>query len=340
MKNILILCGGQSPEHEISVRSARNVWKALDKSKYEVNCVGISKTGKWQLIDSLNGIEAITIQGSTVWITPGQNEPFSSVNKNLGEIDVVLPILHGPNGEDGAIQGLLKILGIPFIGPGILGSAIAMDKDIAKRLLKDAGLFVAKWELLLKGDPIPEYHEISAKLGETVFVKPANMGSSVGVSKVAQESDWKPAIQEAFRYDKKVLVEEMITGKELECAVKGNDQPLASGVGEVSGPDYYSYEEKYTDQSRTNVVIPAAVDKKQVPHLKKVAEMAYKALCCEGLARVDMFLQQDGKILVNEVNTMPGFTNISMYPKLWEEEGISYSELLDQLIELAIERAK
>jgi len=338
MKSILILCGGQSPEHEISIRSARNIWKTLDKTKYDITCVGISKTGRWQLIESLEDITKITIQGSVVWINPGQSDPFISVNKNLGNIDVVIPVLHGPNGEDGSVQGLLQLLKIPFVGTGVLSSAVAMDKDVAKRLLRGAGLKVADWKLLRKGDPIPDYESISNDLGNVVFVKPANMGSSVGVSKVTNEQEWKKAVKEAFNYDIKLLIESQIIGRELECAVLGNEEIKTTGVGEVDTGEFYSYDEKYANDSTASIVIPAKIDAKFLPHLREVAKMSYQALNCEGLSRVDMFLCEDGQIFVNEVNTFPGFTSISMYPKLWEEEGLSYSKLLDQLIDLAVSK--
>lgn len=339
MKNVLILCGGMSPEHEISIRSAKNIWSELDKKKYMVSCIGISKAGKWQLLDSLNGIEEVTIQGSAIWITPGKNDPFMCANENLGPIDVVIPMLHGPNGEDGAVQGLLRMLGLPFVGCDILGSAVSMDKDVCKRLLKDSGLNVAKWELFYSHESIPTYQDISARLGHTLFVKPANMGSSVGVSRVQNPSEWDEAMLDAFKYDTKVLVEEMIEGRELECAVMGNAEIKATTVGEVIGAasgEFYSYDEKYADSSSTQTKIPADVSSDQVVTLKNAAVNAYKSLNCKGLSRVDMFLKSDGFIYINEVNSMPGFTSISMYPQLWENEGMSFSHLLDKLIDLAI----
>lgn len=340
MKNLLILCGGQSPEHEISIRSTKNILKALDQNKYAISIIGISNKGQWRYVSEEELSDKITNQGKEVSIHPGEVDSIRVDKIDLGHFDLVFPILHGPNGEDGTIQGLLKLLGFPFVGPNVLASAVSMDKDITKRLLRDAGLKVAKWELASKGKPIPEYTDIVNKLGAVVFVKPANMGSSVGVHRVTSASEWDHAMKDAFSFDSKVLVEESIEGRELECAVLGNESPQASGVGEVQSGNFYSFDEKYNSGSSAEIVIPAKVDAKYLPDLKSTAIKAYQALNCEGMSRVDMFLTNDGDILINEVNTIPGFTSISMYPKLWEHEGLSYSDLLDRLIELGISRSK
>lgn len=338
MKNILILCGGQSPEHEISIRSTKNILKALDSRKYAVSIIGISKEGQWKLVSEKELSDKITIQGKEVSIHPGTSDCFRVEGKGLRKFDIVFPILHGPNGEDGTIQGLIKLLGLPFVGSGVLGSATSMDKDTTKCLLRDAGLQVANWVLIRKGSSIPTYEKIARKLGSVVFVKPANMGSSVGVHRVESETEWKEAVQDALSFDSKVLVEEAVEGRELECAILGNEHPKASGVGEVQSGDFYSFEEKYLSGSSAEIVIPADIDAKYLPELKVVAIKAYQTLNCEGMSRVDMFLTKTGEILVNEVNAIPGFTNISMYPKLWEQEGLSYSDLLDEVIELGISR--
>lgn len=338
MINLLVLCGGQSPEHEISVRSTKNILGAIDQSKYQITLVGIAKNGSWRLLKEEDLEKEIVNQGISVAIQPGQDSCFSSEGDPLPKFDVVFPILHGPNGEDGTIQGLLSLLGIPFVGPGVLGSSVSMDKDVTKRLLRDAGLKVADWILVQRGNEIPAYKEVKKQFGSVVFVKPANMGSSVGVHRVTNEQEWKHAIDDALKYDRKVLVERSINGRELECAVLGNENPQATGVGEVQSGDFYSYDEKYASTSHAEIVIPAKVDEKYLSDLKRTAIDAYQALNCEGMSRVDMFLTDDGDILVNEVNTIPGFTSISMYPKLWEQEGLSYSKLIDRLIELAIER--
>lgn len=338
MKNILILCGGQSPEHEISIRSTRNILNALDRSKYSISLIGISQTGQFRFITEDELGDRIGSQGKEVTIHPGSLDCFKVEETGLGVFDLVFPILHGPNGEDGTIQGLLKLLRIPFAGSSVLGSAVSMDKDITKCLLRDAGIKVANWVLVRKGNTIPSYEEIAKRLGEVVFVKPANMGSSVGVHRVASESEWKDSIADALSFDTKVLVEESVKGKELECAILGNEHPEASGVGEVQSGDFYSFEEKYTAGSTAEIVIPANIDAKYLPELRAIAIKAYQTLNCEGMSRVDMFLTAQGDILVNEVNAIPGFTNISMFPKLWEQEGLSYSALLDKLIDLGIQR--
>lgn len=335
MKRILVLCGGQSPEHAISVRSCKNVLKAINRDKYEVTVVGISEHGSWNLLNENSIPTTIESGGRTVEIKPGNTDCFWSEGKSLGEFDVVFPILHGPNGEDGTIQGLLKLLNIPFVGCGVLSSAISMDKDSTKRLLDSEGIGVSKWLLLNKNNTNPSFQEAQSSLSKVLFVKPSNMGSSVGVHRVTNETEWNEALQDAFKYDHRVLVEEEIKGRELECAVMGNTEPKASGVGEVSSGNFYSYEEKYEETSVAQVVIPAKVNSSELALLRSTAIKTYKTLHCTGLARVDMFLTESGEVLVNEVNTMPGFTNISMYPKLWEQEGLDYSNLIDQLIELA-----
>lgn len=338
MKNLLILCGGQSPEHSISIRSTKNILAAIDRSKYSITLVGINQQGEWRLIEENELSTEITDQGKQISIHAGQDQPLVSDGQVLPSFDVAFPILHGPNGEDGTIQGLLKILKIPFVGPGPLSSALCMDKDLCKRILRGEGIGVANWKLLRKGEELPTYREVAATLGSVLFVKPANMGSSVGVHRVSSENEWKMGLEDAFLYDQKVIVEEQVDGRELECAVLGNNCPQASGVGEVQSGEFYSYEEKYESTSQAQTVIPAEIDTTHLPLLKETALKAYQALDCEGMSRVDMFLTREGKVFVNEINTIPGFTNISMYPKLWEQEGISYSALIDKLIDLAIER--
>ncbi|WP_420318646.1 D-alanine--D-alanine ligase family protein [Ekhidna sp.] len=338
MKNLLVVCGGQSPEHSISIRSAKNILNALDRNKYHITLIGITQKGEWRMIQEDELGDTITNQGDVVSIVPGKAEFLMCENRSIGKFDVVFPILHGPNGEDGTVQGLFSLLQIRFVGPGVLSSSIAMDKDVTKRLLQESDIKVAPWRLLTKGDKVPGYYDIVDDLGEVVFVKPANMGSSVGVHRVENEKEWSVAIADAFKYDRRVLVEQSIIGRELECAVLGNNQPKATGVGEVRSGDFYSFDEKYAETSDAEIIIPAEIDRKYLPALKETAIQAYKTLCCEGMSRVDMFLTHAGEIYVNEVNTIPGFTSISMYPKLWEEEGLGYSELLDQLIDLSIER--
>lgn len=300
-----IIYGGKSAEHEVSLQSAENIIKAIDKEKYDVTPILIDKDGRWSLDE---------------------------------KIDVVFPVLHGPFGEDGTIQGLLKFANIPFVGASVLGSAIGMDKDVMKRLLRDAEIPIARFLTITEND-IPPYMEVSKMLGSLVFVKPANLGSSVGVNKASDQASFERAIREAFQYDRKIIIEESIQGREIECSVLGNDKPIASVPGEViPSHEFYSYEAKYIDEQGATFDIPAKISDDVIKKIQELAVRAYKVLCCEGMARVDFFLKSDGSVLVNEINTIPGFTSISMYPKMWEASGISPTDLIDRLIELAFER--
>lgn len=301
-----ILYGGKSAEHDVSLVSANNILKALDKDKYQVFPIKIDRDGKF----NLNSIQ---------------------------KMDVVFPVLHGPYGEDGSMQGLLKILNVPFVGPSVLGSALGMDKDVMKKLLKEAGVPIGKFVTIRDGEEV-SFKEIKKKLGLPIFIKPANMGSSVGVSKVKNEKEWDKALENAFKYDIKVVVEEMIYGREIECSVLGNDDLIASVPGEIiANQDFYSYDAKYIDKGSVSV-IPAKLNNKTIEKVKGLAIRTFKVLNCEGMGRVDFFVKKSGIVLVNEINTIPGFTDISMYPKLWEASGLALRDLLDQLIFLAIER--
>lgn len=344
-----ILFGGKSAEHEVSLLSAKNVVDAIDKEKYEVFLIAIDKNGRWQLPDKsrflLNSNDPKLIKlnnegGEGVALIPqsgGELTDLSSPSSGSA-VDVVFPILHGPFGEDGTVQGLLKLAGVPFVGAGVLGSAVGMDKDVMKRLLRDAGIPVAKFLALREEDSI-DFKKISGELGLPLFVKPANLGSSVGVSKVKNEADFSKAIEDAFQYDTKILVEEFIEGREVECAVLGNQHPIASAVGEViPRHEFYSYEAKYIDENGAGLEVPANISPETAERVRELAAKAFKTLSCEGLGRVDFFLKKEGGLLVNEINTIPGFTKISMYPRLWQESGVSYTELISRLIDLAIER--
>jgi len=301
-----VLFGGKSAEHEVSLMSAKNVIGALDKNKYQVTQIKIPKHG---------------------WFH------FSVLKK----VDVVFPVMHGPYGEDGSIQGLLKLLNLPFVGAGVLGSAVGMDKDIMKRLLRDAGIPIGKFITFKIGEKI-DFNKIKKDLGWPMFIKPANMGSSVGVSKAKNEDELKKAIKNAFRYDHKIIIEKFINGREVECSVLGNDVPMASVPGEIiANQDFYSYDAKYIDDTSV-VEIPAKLDAKVLKRVQALAVETFQVLNCEGLGRVDSFVTKDGRVFVNEINTIPGFTNISMYPKLWEASGLPLPKLLDRLIDLAIER--
>ncbi len=344
-----ILFGGKSAEHEVSLLSAKNVVEAMDKNKYEPILIGINKKGKWLLNDH----SKFLLDNKSVKSTGFNNKKVNDValvlqsdgkivnldaNQTNRPIDVVFPILHGPFGEDGTIQGLLKLANIPFVGAGVLGSAVGMDKDVMKRLLRDAGLPIAKF-LAVKTDNTPVYKEVIKVLGLPFFVKPANLGSSVGINKINNKKDFKRAIKEAFKYDLKILFEEYIEGREIECSVLGNDSPIASVPGEViTKHEFYSYEAKYIDEHGAILKIPAKLSEKLVKKIQEIAIKTFKTLSCEGLGRVDLFLKKNGEIIVNEINTIPGFTSISMYPKLWEASGISYTKLIDKLIQLALER--
>ena len=344
-----ILFGGKSAEHEISLLSAKNVADAIDREKYDVTLIGIDKSGKWMLPNQsqylLNAsdpklIKLNTAEEKNVALVPQSGGAITdlSIQGKDSSIDVVFPILHGPFGEDGTVQGLLKLADVPFVGAGVLGSAVGMDKEIMKRLLRDAGIPIGKFLAFKRKDAV-SFEEVSRELGLPFFVKPANLGSSVGVSKVKGEEDFETAIEEAFRFDSKILIEEFIDGREIECAVLGNDNPVASGVGEIIPThEFYSYDAKYIDESGAATEIPAKIPTETVDRVREFAVRTFKALSCEGLGRVDCFLKADGTIVVNEINTMPGFTKISMYPKLWAAAGISYPALIDKLIQLAIER--
>jgi len=340
-----LLFGGRSAEHEISIISARNVAAALDPQKYEVVPIAIDRTGKWlsprasaTLLQGASSIKDIPSSESVSLAPDSKGELTSHGGESGGSVDVVFPILHGPFGEDGTVQGLLKLANIPFVGCGVLASALAMDKDAAKRVFRDANIPVARFVIVRRGDKAA-YKKIAAELGEVLFVKPANLGSSVGIAKVRDENEFDAALLEALRYDNKVLIEEYIKGREIECAVLGNEDPKASVVGEiVVKHDFYSYEAKYLDENGASLEIPADIPKESAEEVRALAVKAFRALECEGMARVDFFLTEEGALYINEINTIPGFTNISMYPKLWEATGVPYTELIDKLIELAIER--
>ncbi len=342
-----IIFGGKSAEHEVSLQSAKNVIDALDKNKYEPVLIGIDKKGSWHLQNKgnflLNSLDPklIALNKSNDSITTDNQDKSLMVlsqAEKTGKIDVIIPILHGPYGEDGTIQGMLKLMDIPFVGSGILGSAIGMDKEITKKLLKEAGIPVARF---ISVTDTKQVNFLKAKkiLGVPMFIKPANMGSSVGVSKINSEKEFKKAIGLAFQYDLKVLIEEEIKGREIECSVLGNENPTVSIPGEIIvHSDFYSYESKYIDENGAELRIPAELAKNTITKVQKMALQTFKTLCLEGMARIDFFLKPNGEVFVNEANTIPGFTKISMYPKLWEASGISYPKLIDTLIQLAIER--
>lgn len=346
-----VLFGGRSAEHAVSIQSARNVSAALDRSKYDVVLIGIDQTGQWRLSDaeqllgaaSKRNLATLKHAGALVTAVPGQTQSglVSLAHPNaLRPLDVVFPVLHGPFGEDGSVQGFLKLAGIPFVGAGVLGSALGMDKDVQKRLFREAGIPTARWLAFQPRHPADvDYATVCQTLGHTVFIKPANLGSSVGVNKATDHHSFVDGVTEALSFDRKIVIEEAIEGREIECAILGGDPPSASVPGEVQPQaEYYSYEAKYIDEHGPTIVIPAALPASTIANVQRQALHAFTTLDCEGLARVDFFLTPDGQLLVNELNTIPGFTSISLYPKLWEASGLPLPKLLDRLISLARER--
>jgi D-alanine-D-alanine ligase len=345
-----ILFGGKSAEHEISLLSAKNVIEALDRNKYDPVLIGIDKSGRWlmnqpsQFLLNSTDPKLIAINKTNsqyVALVPQSKGRLTSLGGPLDKtVDVVFPVLHGPLGEDGTIQGLLKLANVPFVGAGVLGSAVGMDKDVMKRLLRDAGIPVPKFMVFRHGEK-PEFSSVARTLSLPVFVKPANLGSSVGITKAGDETAFRRAVQNAFRYDSKILVEQAIQGREIECAVLGNEQPVASVPGEIiPSHEFYDYQAKYVDENGARLEAPAKLPPETVKRVQELAVWTFRVVECEGMGRVDMFLKTDGMLLVNEINTIPGFTKISMYPRLWSLSGVPYAQLIDRLIELAIERFK
>jgi D-alanine-D-alanine ligase len=350
-KTVAIVFGGQSSEHEVSLQSARNVINAIDRGRYEVILIGVDKAGRWLHFDEddylLNASDPAKIKlsfsGTLLSLLPGSvGGQFVQVETGsaLPRIDVVFPLMHGCFGEDGSMQGLLRLMNLPFVGPDVLGSAVCMDKDVTKRLLRDAGIAVAPFVVRSRGQSA-DFKAVVAQLGLPLFVKPASQGSSVGVSKVTDEAGFTRALALAFDYDHKVLIEQGMVGREVECAVLGNRDPQASLCGEVIANDeFYAYDTKYLNGDQARIAIPAQLPDDLSDQVRDVALRAYRVLECAGMARVDFFVTEGGAIVINEVNTIPGFTSISMYPKLWQASGLSYAGLIDRLIELALERAE
>ena len=373
-----VLFGGRSGEHEVSLLSAASILKAIDRKKFDVVPIGITKEGRWLgaadahgLLEGDQAVKARDLRAGDPDATPGARllqegmptlmapQPAAASTGELkrrladksSALDVVFPVLHGTFGEDGTIQGLFELAGIAYVGSGVLGSSAGMDKDVMKRLFAQAGLPIVKHVTVLRsqweGSPRKTIVQIEAALKYPLFVKPANLGSSVGISKAHDRKELGPALDEAARYDRKLVVEQGVVGKksgarELEVAVLGNDDPKASVVGEIiPGKEFYDYEAKYLSEGSVPV-IPAKLPSAEAKKIREMAIAAFRACDLAGLARVDFLMEPDGKrrIYINEVNTLPGFTQISMYPKLWEASGIKYTDLITQLIELALERHK
>lgn len=347
-----ILFGGRSGEHPISIRSSHFVLESLDRDRYQPILVGIDRAGGWHLLgeDEYWAIDAAVHPAAGRPVVPvpragrcGLLDPRQP-GEALPELDLVFPVLHGPYGEDGTIQGLLDSFDVPYVGVGVLAAAVCMDKDVCKRLLRDAGIAVVPWTVVTAREWAADRDAVrraATALGHPLFVKPANLGSSLGVTRVSETATatLDAALEAALALDAKVLVERGIEGREIECAVLGNDDPQASVPGEIlPGEAFYSYEDKYAADSLARTRIPAALDAATRERLRETAVRAYRALECSGMARVDFFLARDGTLYVNELNTIPGFTSISMYPKMWEASGLPGPALVTRLLELAEER--
>lgn len=339
--NVMVIFGGKSGEHEVSLMSATSILNVMDRDKYNIIPVGITKEGIWKLY---NGpIEEIV---TSKWEELGEDMDLFSLSKdNREKVDIVFPVLHGPFGEDGRLQGLLEMLNLPYVGAGVLASSVGMDKVVTKQLASFANIPQAKYIDTIENDYRENIKEvitnIETQLGYPVFVKPANLGSSVGISKAKNREELIEAIELAFEYDRKIVVEEGINAREIECSVLGNDEPKASVLAEIiPGKEFYDYEDKYID-GNSRFEIPANIPKEITVEIQNLAIKVYKLLNCTGLARVDFFVEKvTNKIYFNEINTMPGFTQISMYPKMWEATGIKYKDLIDKLIDLGIKRFK
>jgi D-alanine-D-alanine ligase len=363
---VIVLCGGRSAEHEVSLLSARHVFAALDRDRFDPVLVGIDKQGRWrlepeatllaaagdprllklvaagqELVVPVHPAAAVTCTNGSSDRAPDHSAPI------MGADDVVFPVLHGTYGEDGTVQGMLELADVAYVGSGPLGSGIGMDKDVAKRLLVQAGISVVPWRLLTAhalAKDAAHCLEVASELGFPLFVKPANAGSSVGVSKVERSSELFAALRQALELDTKVLVETAVPARELECAVLGNDEPLASLPGEIvvrHRDGFYSYQAKYVDADAAEAKIPADLPAPLVARVRELAVRTFVTLELAGMARVDFFLDRNtGALFVNEVNTIPGFTPVSMYPKLWEASGVPVRELVSRLVDLAVERRR
>lgn len=347
-KIVGVFFGGQSAEHEISLLSATSIMQAIPKSQYTIVAIGIRKNGTFVYFPNGHGIlnahdaqkARLAPGGTPVTFRFGAKPRLLLItSRRTIKLDVAFPVLHGTGGEDGTIQGLLEMAGIPYVGAGVLGSAVGMDKDVTKRLWRDAGLPIADFLALRSTQKPPSYIQMVNKFGTPFFVKPAVAGSSVGVHRVSSEREYNQALADAFSYSSKVLVERMVHGVEIECAVLGDDAPEVSLPGAVKPThDFYSYEAKYLDPNGATFEIPIRLPKKTVHHIQKVVRDAYLVLDLDGMARVDGFLSHRGRFTLNEVNTIPGFTTISMYPKLWEASGLPFSRLIERLLKQAIQR--
>ncbi len=349
-----IIFGGRSGEHEISLRSARCIVDAIDREAYTISLIGIDHAGRWHLLGEpafrrLTDAALPALDGTDkeVGLLPAPGEgnliDLARPGVTISRLDVVFPVLHGPYGEDGTVQGLLELADLPYVGSAVLGSALGMDKDVQKRLLRDGGIPIVPFVTTTRAQWSADAREVTARaggLGVPLFVKPANLGSSVGITKVKSMEVLSDSVATALEYDNKVIIEKGIAAREIECAVLGNDAPQASVPGEICPQnDFYSYEAKYVDDAGATLRIPAPLTPAQTARVRELAVRVFQLLDCAGMARVDFFLERaTGQLYVNELNTIPGFTTISMYPKLWEASGVPYAELIRRLIDLALQR--
>jgi D-alanine-D-alanine ligase len=354
-RRIVLLFGGRSAEHEVSVASARSVIDALDPERYEPIAIGVTKQGRWHLLAGGPRALRAAVPGALPAVGSADG-PEVALDQDPGAqtlvgpdggrtpIDVVFPVMHGPFGEDGSIQGFLEMAGVPYVGSGVLGSALGMDKAVQKIVFRAAGIPIVDHEVVDEREWEEDPDAVEARgdhLGYPLFSKPATLGSSVGVVRVDAPESLRRALETAFRYGRKALLERAVEdAREIEVAVLGNDDPVASVAGEIvpHGHDFYDYEAKYVDEHGAELVVPAPLDDRTHAEVRRLAVAAFVAVECSGMARVDFFVRPTGEILLNEINTIPGFTQISMYPKLWEASGLSYAELIDRLVDLAIER--
>lgn len=344
-----LLYGGKSAEHHVSMQTAMAVIKALDSEKFDIHPIYITEEGEWvkgpQLTGPVENVKELAFSGesSTAPLAlSSASVPAENGSPDGGGFDVIFPLLHGPNGEDGTVQGMLELLNLPYIGNGVLASSAGMDKVIMKNIFAQAGLSQVKYNWFIRSDWEKDreaaYKKVEEELGYPCFVKPANLGSSVGISKCTSRNELKQAFEEAFQFDRKVIIEEGIVAREVEIGVLGNDEPECSVAGEIiPKKDFYDYKAKYED-GNTALVIPAEISGDEYQLLKEMAIASYKALDCSGLVRADFFLTKDGKAYINEVNTMPGFTPFSMFPLLWKHTGLEYPQLIERLVNLARER--
>jgi D-alanine-D-alanine ligase len=351
-RRVVVLFGGRSSEHEISCLSARSVIDALDPATNDVVPIGIARDGRWHVLNGPPALPSETgrmpeigmNEGSIARLASDEGQPsLVHADGSRTEVDVVFPVLHGPRGEDGAVQGLLELAGVPYVGAGVLGSALGMDKAVQKTLWQAAGLPVVPWVTIAEPGWRDDPEGATARalaLGLPVFTKPASLGSSVGITKVVDTDGLADGLDTAFRFERKALVEHGIEPvREIECAVLGNDDPVASVCGEVvpRGHAFYDYDAKYLDEHGAELLIPAPIDPGIAERIQQLAVAAFTAVSCAGMARVDFFVRDD-EVWLNEINTIPGFTSISMYPKLWEASGLSYEKLVQRLLDLAVER--